>query len=154
MTTLQYHSKRTNISYRNYFADSFHCRKYFAVLIYIRCTKIFAKLIFVALNDYENILPPKISRFTVIHHTHWYVHNFTALVYCKIRFALSNLNSLNYGYSNTGAYRQYLSCSNWKNYVEFVTELLPTMNEGVQTRTKNTALTINPKEHTIATSHR
>ena len=53
------------ISYHNYFAGSFvHCRKYFTVLIN-RCTKIFAKFIFVALNDYENILTTKISRFMV-----------------------------------------------------------------------------------------
>ena len=65
LTTFQYHSKRTNISYRNYFAVSFiHCRKFFAVLI-ICCTKMFAKFIFVALNTYENLLTMKISRFTV-----------------------------------------------------------------------------------------
>ena len=53
LTTLQYNSKCTNISYRNYFAGSFiDCRKYFTVLI-IRCTKIFSKFIFVALNDDE-----------------------------------------------------------------------------------------------------
>ena len=51
--------------YINYFAGLFiRCRKYFASLI-IRCTKYFAKFIFVALNDYENILTTKISRFTV-----------------------------------------------------------------------------------------
>ena len=62
---LQYHSKRTNTLYCDYFAGSFiHCRKYFAVLI-IRCTKTFAKFIFIALNDYESILTTKISRFTV-----------------------------------------------------------------------------------------
>ena len=56
LTTLQYHSKCTNILYRNYFAGLIiHCIKYFAVLI-ICCTKFFAKFIFVALNNYENIL--------------------------------------------------------------------------------------------------
>ena len=65
LITLQYHSKCTNILYRNYFAGLIiRCRKYFAVLI-IRCTKILAKFIFIALNDCENILAMKISRFMV-----------------------------------------------------------------------------------------
>ena len=64
LTTLQYHSKCTNISYRNYFAGLIiRCKKYFAVLI-IRCTKIFAKFFFIIVNDYENILIMKISRLT------------------------------------------------------------------------------------------
>ena len=61
-----YHSKYTNVLYRNYFAGLIiHCRKYFAVLN-IRCTKIFAKFIFVPLTDYESILTTKISVFTVL----------------------------------------------------------------------------------------
>ena len=76
LTTLQYHSKCTNISYRNYFTGSFiHCRNYFAVLI-IRCKTIFAKFIFVALDDYENILTTKISRFTVcLQYTNTHTHH-------------------------------------------------------------------------------
>ena len=51
LITLQYHSKCTNISYRNYFAGLIICcKKYFAVLIN-HCTKIFAKFIFIALNN-------------------------------------------------------------------------------------------------------
>ena len=65
LTTLQYHSKCTTISYCSYFAGLIiRCKKYFAVL-FICCTKIFVKFIFVALNDYENILTTKISIFTV-----------------------------------------------------------------------------------------
>ena len=58
-----YHSKCTNILYHNYIAgSSIHCRNYFAVLI-VRCTKILAKFIFVALNDYEKFLTLESSRF-------------------------------------------------------------------------------------------
>ena len=54
------------ISFRNYFAVLIIlCRKCFA-LLFVCCTKIFVKFIFVAFNDYDNILTMKISRFTVV----------------------------------------------------------------------------------------